>query len=203
MEPQTNSNSPRHNLRTLASLQQKLNKCNELLESGTLTNKKSKTTDRLRKHLIEKIEKFASIKAVFINHYKNIIEAPKNRILCHCVAADLWMSKGAAGDLSKLYPGIREVQGELKVGSCLESTTQGRTFLNLITKHKSFEKPSQKDFETCILSLKRYIELHKITSISITRLGCGLDNLDWDSYVFPFLQKTFDEMPIAFHIFIK
>ncbi|KAF4532708.1 hypothetical protein B566_EDAN004695 [Ephemera danica] len=114
--------------------------------------------------------------------YKSIIHAPANLIICHCVAADLRMSRGAAKDLSDLYPKIREVIGEPTVGSCLPSVSNERTFLNLITKHNSSDKPETSHFEQCIKNLKAYTDANKIDRIAITRLGCGLDLLSWDQY---------------------
>ena len=191
----------RYKIRTLHNLKQRLSRCHEKLLSNILSKQENKKNNRLIKHLEKKISDLESQGPFFLETYKSIIHAPANLIICHCVAADLRMSRGAAKDLSDLYPKIREVIGEPTVGSCLPSFSNERTFLNLITKHNSSDKPETSHFEQCIKNLKAYTDANKIDRIAITRLGCGLDLLSWDQYVWPLLAETYKDTPFSFYVY--
>ena len=62
---------------------------------------------------------------------------------------------------------------------------------HMITKTRYFHKPTYKALRASLLALKSHAETNNVSSISIPRIGCGLDQLDW--------QKVRDMIQDVFH----
>ena len=61
----------------------------------------------------------------------------------------------------------------------------------MITKLRYFHTPTYKVLRASLLALKSQAETNNVTRISISRVGCGLDQLDW--------QKVGDMIQDVFH----
>lgn len=171
------------------------------MRSDNLPVRDQRNRQRLLPYLVDKL-RACHIGYQIIYHFKSIVLAPHEREICHCVAADLRMGKGAAKALRDAFPLINKTTVKPKVGTCVVTKANGRTFLNLITKEQSRDKPTQTDFICALIDLRSYIIKHKIRSISITRLGCGLDHLNWLVDVIPILFRLFAQIPIQFNIYL-
>ena len=65
-----------------------------------------------------------------------------------------------------------------------------RSIFYLITKKNSRDRPSYEDFEKTVQELVNKCLVHNVKSISMPRIGCGLDGLSWDK-VRPIIQNAF------------
>lgn len=121
-------------------------------------------------------------KVQFEEHYgQDIIEAPE-KVLAHAVAADLWMSKGAARAMRTVY-GKPKVNFELQPGDIAITKAKGKTVYNLVTKVDSPDK-LHKDPETFLRNVKKSfvklaeeIEKAKLEDIGMTFLCSGIDRM--------------------------
>ena len=52
----------------------------------------------------------------------------------------------------------------------------------MTTKKRYFHKPTYKAVRTSLLALKGHAETNNVTRISMPRIGCGLDQLDWQKF---------------------
>jgi hypothetical protein len=113
------------------------------------------------------------------------------------------MGAGAALDLCTAFGlEIKEVDSIPEVGSCVKSTASGRTFYNLITTEESGHLPNYTDFMQSVYLLRDRVTQNNVTSLSITRLGCGRDRFNWDHQVRPFLYQFFQGLPMIFHVYV-
>ena len=130
----------------------------------------------------------------------NVIKAdlftmPTDNILAHCISADFALGAGIAKifrdrlgtkkELQKKYNG--EWDGK---GYCAFTTESEWVVANLITKERSFHKPT---YETLTQSLQAFCRQLRYgdnnyginydlegVKIAMPLIGCGLDGLDWN-----------------------
>ena len=62
---------------------------------------------------------------------------------------------------------------------------------HMITKTRYFHKPTYKALRASLLALKSHAETNNVSNISMPRIGCGLDQLNW--------QKVRDMIQDVFH----
>ena len=100
--------------------------------------------------------------------------------LAHCISSDLAMGAGIALKFSELFGGKDELYKQnLKIGDVGWLKREGRYIYYLITKERYWHKPSYEDLTKCLHRLNSLCIEHKVEKISIPRLGCGLDKLQW------------------------
>lgn len=183
---------------TIASWRVELGKLQEKLLDPELKVSCKRQKQRRIKYILS-IE--PTLRFVYIN--ESIVNAPPNRTFGHCVGADLAMTAGAALDLRKHFGNeIRVVEEPAVVGSCVCSKAGERIFFNLVTKAVSKSKPYFEDFRAALLDFRAKIVKYHINSISVTRLGCGRDNLSWDLQVLPLLNQVFADIPLIFYVYV-
>ena len=98
--------------------------------------------------------------------------------LVHCVSSDFHIGRGIATQFLSRYPDIKSLMGT-KVGTIGVINCQGIFIYNIVTKHRFFEKPSYLTIENSLVSMRAHIETHFVTRLSMPRIGCELDKLDW------------------------
>lgn len=110
----------------------------------------------------------------------NLLKQKDN--LAHCISADCATSQGLAHQMvtkglirRKLLRGVKA-----EVTDVISVRYPRRIIYNLVTKQRCFEKPSRKSMYDTLVTLKSAIVKDNVKSISIPRLGCGLDQLSWD-----------------------
>ena len=101
-----------------------------------------------------------------------------NGCLVHCVSADFHLGSGIAKEFLRRFPEIKTLVGT-KVGEVGTVPVEKYFVYNLVTKPRYFDKPTYESLKDCLLSLKNHTEVHYVNSISMPRIGCGLDRLDW------------------------
>ncbi len=121
----------------------------------------------------------------------------------HCVSTDFEMGAGIAYDFTQLFP---KMKPDLKTryvfpGDCSEyydPTTQ-RWIYNLVTKVHCYDKPELQDIEYALSSMRDHMLRHRIKSVSMPRIGCGLDQQHW-SDIRRILYDVFSDTDIRIRV---
>ena len=105
----------------------------------------------------------------------------------HCISADAKMSKRFADFLSQRIPGLRDTcrRTKLLIGQIFPfwDQTGNRHIYNLVTKTKSSEKPNLATLSSTLEEMKSHAQLYGISTIAIRKIGCGLDQMNWQEVV--------------------
>lgn len=111
----------------------------------------------------------------------DILSAPDNIPIAHCISSDLRLGAGVALAIEKSF-GCKKDLFELTkntkvvVPSLLRT---GRVF-HLVTKDLFWHKPTYKSLFYCIdLLIKEIEKTSEYKFVAIPKIGCGLDKLDW------------------------
>lgn len=122
-----------------------------------------------------------------VNYYEEI-EAhlfTDNGYLANCISSDVQMSDSIALSFAKLFPQYKSALLESKpdIGSVIifdpsEAETCGRIYL--VTKQVYSDKPTMSTLKNTLISMYRKLQSRDINRVSMPRIGCGLDKLDWD-----------------------
>ena len=70
-----------------------------------------------------------------------------------------------------------------------------------MTKSLFYDKPSYGTIKRCIESMACHAKSHSVSHISMPKIGCGLDKLDWN-VVKKMLVDTFADANITIHVYI-
>jgi O-acetyl-ADP-ribose deacetylase (regulator of RNase III) len=101
--------------------------------------------------------------------------------LAHCVSKDFSMSAGIAKVFLSKYGNKNELLSRnIDVGYTTWLFHENRYIYYLVTKQKYWHKPTYDSLRLTIRSLYQLCVEHSIESLSIPKLGCGLDKLEWD-----------------------
>jgi len=115
----------------------------------------------------------------------NIIEIKGNLFdsknsLAHCVSKDLKMGAGIAVIFKKSFGHVDELMEQTPfVGGVVSLKTGERHIFYLITKERYWHKPTYEALESSLITLSKELKEKNIKSLSIPRIGCGLDGLNW------------------------
>ncbi len=109
----------------------------------------------------------------------DIFSSPQLEPLAHCVSADCAYGVGIAVAFKDRY-GVEKVrQQNKKPGECAVTQEEdGRTIFHLITRGKCTDLPIYEDFTNSLKHMRDWCVEHRVKSVSVPRLGCGLDKLD-------------------------
>ncbi len=92
-------------------------------------------------------------------------------------------------------------QQNKKPGECAVTHEEdGRTIFHLITKRKCTDLPTYEDFTNSLKHMRDWCVKQRVKSVSVPRLGCGLDKLDFQR-VQNILSKVFTGVDIVITIY--
>lgn len=133
---------------------------------------------------------------------KDLFSVDNDYYLAHCISADFGMGKGIVVEFNKrfdmknklkqLYPNYLQTWTN---GDCLK---EGKVF-NLITKKRYYDKPTLITFKNALIKLKETCLEENITKIAMPKIGCGLDQLNWND-VKRLLFETFEDTDIEIFV---
>ncbi len=131
----------------------------------------------------------------------DIFSSPQLEPLAHCVSADCAYGAGIAVTFKDKY-GVEKVrQQNKKPGECAVTHEEdGRTIFHLITKRKCTDLPTYEDFTNSLKHMRDWCVKQRVKSVSVPRLGCGLDKLDFQR-VQNILSKVFTGVDIVITIY--
>lgn len=114
---------------------------------------------------------------------KNLFDC-KGSSLVHCVSQDLRMGRGIAVEFRNRFGRIDELRRQgPRVGSLVylsDTTNNYRFVFYLITKEKYNHNPRYEDLYASLCKLKDICDRLEVASLSMPRIGCGLDGLKWE-----------------------
>lgn len=116
---------------------------------------------------------------------KDLFSVDDSYTLVHCIAADAAMGAGIAVQFARKFPRMTSVlrQSSLSVGTAMvffPNQDQDYIVINLITKERSYHKPTYESFTEAIKSMRHTVERYNIARLAMPRIGSGLDRLDWN-----------------------
>lgn len=101
--------------------------------------------------------------------------------LAHCVSEDLCMGAGIALQFRQKIKRVSElIEQKKKTGDVAVLKEEKRFIYYLITKDKYYQKPSYDSLKSSLIKMREHMDKNNIKSLSIPKIGCGLDKLDWD-----------------------
>jgi O-acetyl-ADP-ribose deacetylase (regulator of RNase III) len=139
-----------------------------------------------------------------IEHIKNDLFISTDS-LAHCVSQDLNMGAGIAKIFKKTFGLQKELQNKNKqIGEvAIVKQTVGlhhRYIYYLITKQRYFHKPTYKTLTASLINMRTHIIKRDIPTLSIPRIGCGLDKLNWEK-VESILEEVFKDIDIIISVY--
>ncbi len=137
-----------------------------------------------------------------IQHKKgNLFLSPPQEPLAHCVSEDCAYGAGIAVTFKEKY-GVEKVKSQnKKSGECAVTQEEdGRTIFHIITKRQCNDLPIYESFTSSLNHVRDWCVKHKVKSVSVPRLGCGLDKLDFQR-VQKILSKVFTGIDIVITIY--
>ena len=137
-------------------------------------------------------------------------------IIAHCIAADLaWGSGIAPVIIRDMYNAEKKCRYRcsnnpegntfnLFPGMAMPVVTDKGTFINLITKEHSWDKPTYLTLTKSIVAFRQYLAMNfaEPKVIVMPKIGCGLDRLEWE-VVSEIIKGVFLETPHVIKIVYK
>jgi O-acetyl-ADP-ribose deacetylase (regulator of RNase III) len=122
--------------------------------------------------------------------------------LAHCVSTDLQMSKGIATLFKNKFSHVQELQAQNKKTGQVAyiKDLSDRYIFYLITKNKYFERPTYISLYESLVELRELCKQLKVSELSIPRIGCGLDRLEW-TRVKKYLEGVFKDTDITITVY--
>ncbi|XP_015764470.1 PREDICTED: O-acetyl-ADP-ribose deacetylase 1-like [Acropora digitifera] len=100
------------------------------------------------------------------------------------------MGKGIAVIFKKKFGGVDDIKSQGQKPGGVAVLKRGERYVYyLVTKEKYFHKPTYKTLESSLVAMKEHCVSHGIISLSMPRIGCGLDGLQW-----PRVQNIIEEV---------
>ena len=129
----------------------------------------------------------STVPARSIDEFLQIIYGTEDSILQqpnpvgHCISADARMSEGFADVLSHRIPGLRSTCREAKhfLGQVCPfwDLTGKRYIYNLVTKERFCDEPNLSTLSKTLEAMKIHASTNGVSTISIPKLGCRLDQM--------------------------
>ena len=135
--------------------------------------------------------------------YKNgdLFTCSEDESLAHCVSADLRMGKGIAVLFKDRFGGISELREQnQRTGGCAVLKRDSRYIYYLVTKDKYFLKPTYKTLQESLQTMKIHCIQKEVSKISMPKIGCGLDKLQWHK-VKDIIEETFSDAKIEITVY--
>lgn len=129
----------------------------------------------------------------------DLLKAPCNYYIAHCVSADFKLGAGVARQINEAY-NMSDKLKEFYPDDYMNKTSIGRALLvdnvfNLVTKERYYHKPTLSNLLVSLINMRTLIEKLHVKKLAIPRLGCGLDKLNWDD-VYQLIQDVFKDTDI-------
>lgn len=112
----------------------------------------------------------------------DLFTMPREYCLAHCISADFVLGAGIAKQFDRIYKMKFKLNNRYGDTSHIERI--GKVFLidnvfNLVTKKWYYDKPTYETLTRCLEEMKTMMIRSNITKLTIPKIGCGLDRLQW------------------------
>ena len=133
---------------------------------------------------------------------KDLFTVPQGYYLAHCISADFALGAGIAKQFDQVYNMRKKLKYAYGIpdGEKYSEDYVGNALLvdnvfNLVTKRRSFHKPTYDDLRSSLEDMKDICNLNFITKLAMPLIGCGLDGLSWD-VVSEMIKEVFEDTDI-------
>ncbi|KAL4233673.1 ADP-ribose glycohydrolase oard1 [Mactra antiquata] len=131
----------------------------------------------------------------------DLFSCDESESLAHCVSKDMCMGKGIAKLFKAKFNGVTELKKQDKgVGDVAVIKKGGRYIYYLVTKVKYNHKPTYDTLKSSLKAMKDHGMKNNVTGISMPRIGCGLDRLQWPK-VEEMLKGVFKDTDIVITVY--
>ncbi|XP_010175842.2 ADP-ribose glycohydrolase OARD1, partial [Antrostomus carolinensis] len=131
----------------------------------------------------------------------DLFSCPQTDSLAHCISEDCRMGAGIAVLFKKKFGGVQELlDQQKKTGEVAVLQRDERYIYYLITKKRVSHKPTYETMRKSLEAMKAHCLNNGVTDISMPRIGCGLDGLDWNK-VSAILGEVFEDTDIKITVY--
>ncbi|XP_030821830.1 ADP-ribose glycohydrolase OARD1 isoform X1 [Geospiza fortis] len=131
----------------------------------------------------------------------DLFSCPGTDALAHCISEDCRMGAGIAVLFKKKFGGVQELLDQKKkTGEVAVLQRDDRYIYYLITKQKVSHKPTYESMQKSLEAMKAHCLNNGVTDISMPRIGCGLDGLQWEK-VSAILEEVFENTDIKITVY--
>ncbi|KAM4645983.1 ADP-ribose glycohydrolase OARD1 isoform 1-T1 [Amazona ochrocephala] len=131
----------------------------------------------------------------------DLFTCPPQDALAHCISEDCRMGAGIARLFKQKFGGVQELlDQQKKTGEVAVLQRDDRYIYYLITKKKASHKPTYDSMRKSLEAMKAHSLNNGVTDISMPRIGCGLDGLDWNK-VSAILEEVFEGTDIKITVY--
>lgn len=152
-----------------------------------------------------------------------------NDNLCHCVSEDFHMGKGIAVKFRQKFGSVNFLLSQkAKIGECAmlriplyipddrgmnkekekekeidkedKEKNKDRIIFYLVTKKRYWGKPTLDSLKNSVRYMSEICKKENIKSISMPRIGCGLDGLKWKD-VYGIIEEAFSDCHIKINVY--
>ncbi|XP_014664184.1 PREDICTED: uncharacterized protein LOC106806688 [Priapulus caudatus] len=110
----------------------------------------------------------------------DIFSASDTKSLAHCISRDRVLVKGISKHFKKKFGGAKDLKDQNKEVGAVAVLKRGQRFIYyLVTKDKHFQKPTYAALRQSLRATREHCRQHRVKHLCMSRLGCGLDGLDW------------------------
>ena len=131
----------------------------------------------------------------------DLFSSPASHSLAHCVSRDFRLGKGVAKLFRDKFGRVEELRASgAAVGEVAVLAEGGRFLYNLVTKEVYSGKPTYDTLRRSLERMREHAAGHQVASISMPRLGCGLDGLSWAA-VRTLIKNVFQHTDLAITVY--
>uniref|UniRef100_A0A8C5JMZ6 ADP-ribose glycohydrolase OARD1 n=1 Tax=Junco hyemalis TaxID=40217 RepID=A0A8C5JMZ6_JUNHY len=131
----------------------------------------------------------------------DLFSCPSTDALAHCISEDCRMGAGIAVLFKKKFGGVQELLDQKKkTGEVAVLQRDDRYIYYLITKQKVSHKPTYESMQKSLEAMRAHCLNNGVTDISMPRIGCGLDGLQWEK-VSAILEEVFENTDIKITVY--
>ena len=124
-----------------------------------------------------------------------------NDSLAHCVSKDFVMGKGIALILKSKFGKVQHLKSQDQgIGGCAVIANDDYFIYYLVTKEQYFHKPTYETLHSSLVKMKEHAIANNVKAISMPRIGCGLDRLNWEK-VKLIIQEAFKDTDIKITVY--
>jgi O-acetyl-ADP-ribose deacetylase (regulator of RNase III) len=100
----------------------------------------------------------------------------------------------------KIYMSLSHIYDWIGVGEVAILLDSSRSIFYLVTKQRYFHKPTYDTLRDTLKELCHLCTTHAITELAMPRIGCGLDQLQWQKVKEMIIQE-FQHTPIQITVY--